>query len=104
MTSDNPAQMNISPFKQVSAWLPVAISVLAFAVALTHVVLFGAVREPDEGAAAHIWQLLMFSQLPLIAYFSLRWLPRAPAQASGILAVQLLAALVAAAPVFLFGL
>jgi hypothetical protein len=96
--------MNISPFKQVSAWLPVAISVVALTVVLGHIAFFGVAREPDEGAAAHIWQVLMASQVPVIAYFSLRWLPRAPRQASQILALQLVAALAALAPVFLLGL
>jgi len=30
------------------------------------------VREADEGAIAHIWQLLMAVQLPLLAYFVIR--------------------------------
>lgn len=40
--------------------------------------LTGFVREPDEGTAAHLWQLLMAAQLPLGAFFAATWLPRAP--------------------------
>ena len=38
----------------------------------------GFVREPDEGTAAHLWQLLMAAQLPLGVFFAAAWLPRAP--------------------------
>ncbi len=40
--------------------------------------LTGFVREPDEGTAAHLWQLLMAAQLPLGAFFAATWLPRFP--------------------------
>ncbi len=36
----------------------------------------GVVHETDEGAAAHIWQLLMAGQLPFAAYFVIRRLPK----------------------------
>src|SRR5450631_3115478 len=49
-----------------SAFVPLVMSFTALAVVLGHVALFGAVREPDEGAAAHIWQLLMGLQLPIL--------------------------------------
>jgi hypothetical protein len=38
----------------------------------------GVVRETDEGAIAHIWQLLMAGQLPILAYFVIRHLGIAP--------------------------
>jgi hypothetical protein len=50
--------MNASLTKQPSAYLPMAMSLTAFALALSHV-LFGVVHEADEGTAAHLWQLLM---------------------------------------------
>ncbi len=96
--------MTISPMKQPSAWLPVAMSASALALVLGHVALFGVVREADEGATAHLWQLLMAGQVPVVAYFALRWLPRAPGQALRVLALQAVAALAACAPVYWFKL
>ena len=90
--------------KQPSAFLPVAMSFAALATVLMHVAVFGAVREADEGAAAHIWQLLMGGQLPIVAFFAIKWLPRAPRQALPILALQAGAGLAALAPVFLLQL
>lgn len=69
-----------------SAFVPMAMSLTAlamlggayiFSVATGH---GGLVREPDEGAIAHIWQLLMAGQLPVLAFFAIKWLPRAPRQ------------------------
>ena len=37
---------------------------------------YGAVHEPDEGAAAHTFQLLMVP-VPIVAFFAIKWLPRA---------------------------
>lgn len=93
--------MNVSTVvKQPSAFLPVAMSLAALGTLLVHVALFCCAREADEGAAAHIWQLLMAGQVPIVAYFAIKWLPRAPGQALAILALQVLAALAALAPVF----
>ena len=90
--------------KQASAFLPVAMSLAALAFVLAHVALFGAVREADEGTAAHIFQLLMIAQVPIMAFFAIKWLPRSSRQALGVLALQVGAALVAFAPVFSFNL
>jgi len=86
--------------RQPSAFLPVAMSLAALGTLLVHVALFCCAREADEGAAAHIWQLLMAGQVPLVAYFAIKWFPRAPKQVLAILALQVLAALAALAPVF----
>jgi hypothetical protein len=87
--------------KRPSALLPVAMSAAALALVLGQVVVFGVARQPDEGTAAHLWQLLMAGQLLAVAYFAIRWLPRAPRQALQVLAVQLVAMLAALAPVYL---
>jgi hypothetical protein len=76
-------------------------SIAALLTVLYHLATFGIAREPDEGAAAHIWQLLMAGQLPIIAFYAVTWLPRAPRTALQVLAVQLGAALAALAPVYL---
>ena len=90
--------------RQPSAFLPVAMSLVALAMVMAHVAIFGAVREADEGTAAHIFQLLMIAQVPIIAFFAIKWLPRTPRQAVRILALQFTAALAALAPVFVLDL
>jgi len=90
--------------KRPSAFLPVAMSLAALATVLLHVARFGVAREADEGAAAHIWQLLMAAQVPIIAFFAAKELPRAPKEALPVLALQLVAMLAALAPVFLLEL
>ena len=96
--------MSIRPFARPSALVPLLLSLAALATVLGHIALFGTARQADEGAAAHLFQLLMISQLPIMAYFVARWLPRMPRQALVVLAVQGLAVLVACAPVWYFHL
>ena len=90
--------------KQPSAFLPLGMSAAALATVVTHLVLFGVTREPDEGTAAHIFQLLLVAELPIVAVFAIKWLPRMPAQALLVLALQAAAGLAALAPVFYFEL
>ena len=42
----------------------------------------------------------MVFQIPLVAYFALKWLPRSPGRALGVLALQAAAALAAFAAVY----
>ncbi len=91
-------------FKRPSAFLPVVMSFSALVIVLAHVAIFGAAREADEGAAAHLWQLLMAAQFPLLVFFAIRWLPRNPKPALLVMALQAGAALAALAPVCLLKL
>jgi hypothetical protein len=79
-------------------------SSLALALVVGHMLLAGGARETDEGTAAHLWQLLMVGQVPVIAWFAIRWIPETPRQAIAVLAVQIVAIALAAAPVALLGL
>src|ERR1700730_1814318 len=88
--------------KHPSAFLPVAMSLGALATVLVFVALHGTAPQADEGAAAHIWQLLMAAQVPIVSFFAIKWLPQSPRQAVPILGLQVGAALAAMAPVFLF--
>ena len=90
--------------KKPSALIPMAMSLIALAVVLSYALMYGVVREADEGAAAHIWQLLMAGQLPVLAFFAIKWLPRAPRPTIYVLALQAGAALASMAPVFLLNL
>jgi len=87
--------------KKPSAFLPLVMSFGALATVLLYVLLFGPAPQPDEGTAAHIWQILMAGQIPIIAFFAVRWLPRTPRDALLVLALQGGAAVIALAPVFL---
>lgn len=90
--------------KRPSAFLPVGMSIAALIVVLGDVAMFGAVRDVDEGAAAHLWQLLIAGQIPVVAFFAIRWLPREPQTASWVLALQAGALLAALAPVYVLHL
>jgi hypothetical protein len=87
--------------KRPSAFLPIAMSVAALATTLIFLVTHGPAPQADEGAPAHIWQLLMAFQLPIIAFFVIKWIPQSPRQAIPILGLQLATALAAMLPVFL---
>ena len=87
--------MQISPMKQSSALVPLVMSFAALALVLGHAALFGVVHEADEGTAAHIFQLLMVGQVPIVAFFAVKWLPRAPRQTLQGLALQVGAGLAA---------
>jgi len=88
--------------KRPSALIPVAMSVAALATVIGYAAMFGTARQADEGAAAHIWQLLMAGQVPVVAFFAIKWLPTEPRQALLVLALQVGAALAALFPVWWF--
>jgi hypothetical protein len=91
--------------RRPSAFVPVIMSLIALALVIGPIPFYGIpVREADEGATAHLWQILMAGQLPVLAFFAIRWLRRAPRLALGVLAVQVGAVLAAMAPVFFFNL
>ena len=85
--------MTASPMKRWSAILPLAMSLAGLALIFGHVATSGGVRETDEGTAAHLWQLLMAAQVPLVGFFAITWLPHAPVRGSLILALQVAAVL-----------
>ncbi|HEX2452897.1 MAG TPA: hypothetical protein VHI99_04310 [Vicinamibacterales bacterium] len=88
--------------RQPSALIPLAMSVAALATVIGYAAMFGTARQSDEGTAAHVWQLLMAGQLPVVAFFAIKWLPTEPRRALVILALQVSAALAAMFPVWWF--
>jgi len=96
--------MDFSLMKQPSGFIPMVMSLAALALVVGHLAIFGVVHEADEGTAAHLWQLLMAGQVPVVAYFAVKWLPQTPGNALRVLALQFLAALAACVPVFWFKL
>ena len=94
--------MNATLLKRPSALLPVVMTFAALATVMAYATMFGTARQADEGTAAHIWQLLMAGQLPVVAFFAIKWLPMEPRQAVLVLALQVGAALAALFPVWWF--
>ena len=93
-----------SLFRSLSAFLPVAMSLVALALVLSHIALFGGSREADEGTAAHLWQILMAVQVPIIVFFAIKYVPQRRKEALLVLALQVVAALAACTPVFILKL
>jgi hypothetical protein len=94
--------------KRPSAFLPLAMSVAALILVLGKVAIVGAgaahPADEDVDATAHIFQLLIAGQVPLVAFFAIKWLPRAPRFSLPVLALQALAVIAALAPVYYFHL
>jgi hypothetical protein len=89
----------ISLLKRPGGWIPIAMSIVALALVLGHLAVYGKDPQPDEGTAAHLFQFLMVGQLPFIVFFALRWLPRFPKDTIRVLAMQLAAGVAAFVPV-----
>jgi hypothetical protein len=87
--------------KSPSALIPVVMSLIALVLIAIQLGTHGIAPEGDEGTVTHLWQLLLVTQLPVIAFFAFRWLRRAPWRAVTVLIVQALAWATAAVPVFL---
>jgi hypothetical protein len=88
-----------------TALVPIVMSVAALTILFLALAFgIGTSNDGDEGAAAHLWQLLMIGQLPIVPFFAISWVPRIPRLEIVVLAVQLAAALSSALPVFLLRL
>ena len=86
--------------RRPTALCPILMSLAALAIVAVHIALFGTSHEADEGTAAHLWQMLMAGQAPIVIYFAARWLPVARGPAMRVLALQMVAMLGACAPVY----
>ena len=89
--------------RRPSAFLPVAMSLVALGLIAAHIAIAGIAPQRDEGTAARLWQLLMLGQVPIIGYFAATSVPSAGREGLVVLVVQLLAAIAAAAPIFILG-
>lgn len=96
--------MTLPLLTRPSALVPIGLAAAALTLPYILVAIFGPDPAGDEGIGAHSWQLLMFLQLPAIAFFLAKWAPREPKQAMVVLGLQIAAFLAAVAPVFLLGL
>jgi hypothetical protein len=90
--------------RRPSGFIPVLMSLTALAIVIASLATMGPVRPTDEGAAAHIFQLLLVGEVPVLVFFVVRWLPRDIRAALTILAIQAAAIGLAIFPVLYFGL
>ena len=94
--------MNAPSIKEPTALLPLIMSSVAIAIVYGHAAIFGVVHETDEGTPAHIFQLLIALQVPIVAFFAAKWLPHAPKQTILILALQAALIVIAFGGVYFF--
>jgi uncharacterized membrane protein len=83
--------MHLTLMKRPSAILPFLMSLTAMSIVLGYIAIYGLLRQADEGAAAHTFQLLMIMQVPIMIYFAIRWIPQEPKPALFVLGLQVLA-------------
>lgn len=87
--------------KQPSGFLPITMSLAAIVEIVLYVAIFGITQQEDEGTAAHIFQLLIVLQLPIMIFFAAKWLPKFPKQAIWVLALQIGAIIAAVTPILI---
>jgi hypothetical protein len=63
-------------FRRVAAWVPIAMSLAALALVPFHIAGVGTAPSVDKGTEAHIFQLLIAGQVPILIFYAVRWLPR----------------------------
>jgi hypothetical protein len=95
-----------SAIARPSGFIPLVMSAAALYVVALRLFGFGTGSDihagrHDEGPEAHIWQILMTGQMPIVLYFAIRWLRSDPRGTLSVVGIQALAFLAAAAPVFL---
>jgi cytochrome bd-type quinol oxidase subunit 2 len=80
-------QNSLALLRKPSALAPLLISLAALALVLGHAAVYGIVHEADEGAAAHIWQILIALEIPVTLAFAAHWWKRARRQTLLVLAL-----------------
>ncbi|HQV39815.1 MAG: hypothetical protein IPL81_13935 [Flavobacteriales bacterium] len=94
--------MKTIPLTRPGVFVPILMSMIAIAMVAGHALIYGTTSEADEGTAAHIFQLLIILQIPIIVLFAVKWLPKEPRAAAWSLLVQI--ALIAIACAVVYGL
>ncbi len=95
--------MKRSLLRRPTAFVPLLMSATALGIVIGYAALFGVARQSDEGTAAHLWQLLMAGQVPIIILFVVRWFRADPKRSIVVLTCQIGAALAAMFPVWWLG-
>lgn len=90
--------------RRPSGFVPIVMSLCALAVVGAAILAGEARPQPDEGAAAHIWQLLMAGQAPILLFFLVRGFRKDARATLTVLAFQAAAIGLALFPVWRLGL
>jgi hypothetical protein len=85
--------------KTPSALAPLVMSLAAFLLIIAVLSTVGITHQQDEGAPARIFQLLIALQVPIIAFFALKWLPKIPRPSLLVILLQIGAASAAVATI-----
>jgi len=96
--------MTRARLNRLAAVLPLFCSLAAFALVVTALALGWETHDADEGAAAHLFQLLIVAQLPFIAAFVATADWRRIVTPARMLGLQAGALMLALAPVAIFRL
>lgn len=96
--------MNRQKINRISGIAPIVLSLTAFGLLIVAVLTGWEKGYADEGAAAHIFQLLIVAEVPFILVFvaTAEW--KRVVRVAGLLALQAAALVLALAPVALFKL
>ena len=89
--------------KKASALTPVVMSLIAVVLVGIQLSIHGMRPERDEGALAHLYQLLVAGQIPVILFFAVRWWRRAPLQGLRVVVAQAFALAAALVPLHMMG-
>jgi len=89
--------------RALSAIIPVGMSLAALLLVLIQAAIAGPDRHADEGTMAHLFQLLVAGQVPIVGFFAAKWMPRDPSRSLQVMGTQALAAALALAPVVILG-
>ena len=91
---------NFTLLRRPSAFVPVLMSTAAASLVVEYLIRVGRVRQADEGLEAHLFQLLMVAQVPVIAYFAVKHLAAQPRQSLVVLSMQFIAGVAAMSLVY----
>lgn len=87
--------------KKWYGWLPIAMSLAAFFILISYILIYGVSRNEDEGLAAHTFQLLIVGQAPVVFYFLYKNYSKSPKRSFGVLLIQIIAALIPVATLYI---
>ncbi len=92
-------------FRHPSAWIPITFSLTVVAMWIVGIAMFGTpIRQSDEGALAHLFQIWLVLEVLMIAFFATKWLTQKPKEALIVLVIQIALVIAGCSPVFLLGL
>ena len=76
-------------------------SLAALTFLIVYAAIFGTGYHADERWPARVFQLVMLAELPIAAFFALKWVPKQPRQSMIVLTVQAIAWIIPIATVLL---